>query len=413
MATTSTSTGDTEATGTLTEDGDSETVVNLIAGTDYTLAEGDVGPEYALDSIVCDDDDVTDGSTFSVVVGEITECTITNVLQNGTLTVNKVVVNDNGGSATPDDFSFELDGGASQPFEADGSNDLTVNPGTHNATETPITGYTMTGNTCVDVLVPAGGTASCTITNNDQPGTLTVNKVVVNDNGGDADGRRLLVRARRRRLAAVRSRRLQRPHRQRRHPQRHRDPDHRLHDDRQHLRQRRRHQRRHGQLHDHQRRPAGHPDGQQGRGQRQRRRRPTPDDFSFELDGGASQPFEADGSNALTVNAGTHNATETPITGYTMTGNTCVDVLVVNGGTASCTITNDDQAATLIVKKIVINDNGGEATADDFTFQVNGGAAVTFEADGQNDLSVEAGTYSVTEPPVAGYTTTYDTCTGL
>ena len=120
--------GDTSATGTLTEDGDSESVDDLIAGTDYTLAEGEVGPEYALDSIVCDDVDVTEGGTFSVAVGATTDCTITNVLQNGTLTVNKDVVNDNGGEATADDFSFEVDGGASQAFEADGSNDLTVLP---------------------------------------------------------------------------------------------------------------------------------------------------------------------------------------------------------------------------------------------------------------------------------------------
>jgi len=36
-----------------------------------------------------------------------------------------------------------------------------------------------------------------------------------------------------------------------------------------------------------------------------------------------------------------------------------------------------------------------------FTFSVNGGTAVSFEADGQNDLTVNAGTYSVTEPAVA------------
>ena len=56
------------------------------------------------------------------------------------------------------------------------------------------------------------------------------------------------------------------------------------------------------------------------------------------------------------------------------------------GETKTCTITNNDQPATLIVKKVVVNDNGGTKVASDFSFQVNGGAAQAFEADGQNDL---------------------------
>ena len=116
--------------------------------------------------------------------GGSASCTITNDDDAGTLTVNKVVVNDNGGEATPDDFSFEVNGGASQAFEADGSNDLTVDAGTYNVTETPIDGYTMTGNTCVDVVVPNGGSASCTITNDDtkaSPAGTTVQRWVLHD----------------------------------------------------------------------------------------------------------------------------------------------------------------------------------------------------------------------------------------
>src|SRR5205823_332379 len=86
--------------------------------------------------------------------------------------------------------------------------------------------------------------------------------------------------------------------------------------------------------------------------------------------------------------------------------------------TKTCTITNDDQAGTLIVKKVVINDNGGAKTAGDFKFDVDAGAATAFDkaADndnnpltGQNSISVAAGTHSVVENaiPIAGYTTTY------
>jgi hypothetical protein len=74
---------------------------------------------------------------------------------------------------------------------------------------------------------------------------------------------------------------------------------------------------------------------------------------------------------------------------------------------------NNDQPATLIVKKAVVNDDGGSKSAQDFSFQVNGGSAVGFEADGQNNLTVDAGTYNVVEPAVAGYGTTYDNCSNL
>lgn len=65
---------------------------------------------------------------------------------------------------------------------------------------------------------------------------------------------------------------------------------------------------------------------------------------------------------------------------------------------------------TLIVKKVVINDNGGTKDATDFSFSVNGGDLVSFEEDGQNDITVAAGSYSVTENTDSGYTTTYENC---
>ncbi len=89
------------------------------------------------------------------------------------------------------------------------------------------------------------------------------------------------------------------------------------------------------------------------------------------------------------------------------------DVSVGLGQTKTCTLTNDDQAATLIVKKVVVNDNGGTKVASDFSFSVNGAAAQSFEADAQNDLTVSAGTYSVTEPAVPGYATSYSNCSNL
>jgi hypothetical protein len=125
---------------------------------------------------------------------------------------------------------------------------------------------------------------------------------------------------------------------------------------------------------------------------------------------GTPVAFEADGSNTLTVSAGTYDVTEPPVPGYTMTSNTCVDVVVPNGGTQECTITNDDQPGSLTVTKVVVNDNGGTLAPEAFSFSVNGGDPVAFEADGSNTLTVSAGTYDVTEPAVAGYAMTGNTC---
>src|SRR6185503_9377213 len=145
----------------------------------------------------------------------------------------------------------------------------------------------------------------------------------------------------------------------------------------------------------------------------------------FSVNGGSNTAFLQDGANQLrgrndiTVNAGSYSVTEPAVTGYTTTYDNCTNVAVTNGGSATCTITNNDQAGTLIVKKVVVNNNGGTKIATDFTFKVNGGTAQAFLQDGadtlkgRNDLTVNAGSYSVVEPAVAGYGTTYDNCTDV
>lgn len=102
----------------------------------------------------------------------------------GTLVVKKVVVNDNGGTAATSSFAFQVDGGAAQYFESDGQNDLTVSAGTHSVTEPSVAGYTTSYSNCTNVNVPAGGSATCVITNDDMAPTLTVTKIVENNDGG-------------------------------------------------------------------------------------------------------------------------------------------------------------------------------------------------------------------------------------
>ncbi|MFN2590462.1 MAG: hypothetical protein ABR518_06805, partial [Actinomycetota bacterium] len=183
-----------------------------------------------------------------------------------------------------------------------------------------------------------GATATCTITNDDQPATLIVKKVVINNNGGTK----------------------------------------------------------------------------------------VATNFSFQVNGAAPVAFLQDGADPLKgirtltpLNAGTYSVTEPPVSGYTTTYSNCSNVTIANGATATCTITNDDQPATLIVKKVVINNNTGTKVATDFSFRVNGGPAVAFLQDGTDPLkgirtrTVNAGTYTVTEPPVTGYSTTYSNCSNL
>jgi uncharacterized repeat protein (TIGR01451 family) len=261
----------------------------------------------------------------TIAVGESKTCTITNDDQPATLIVKKVVVNDNGGTKQPQDFSFQVNGGQAQAFEADGQNDVTVNAGTYSVTEPAVAGYLTSYDGCSQIALAPGATATCTVTNDDQAATLIVKKVVVNDDGGTA----------------------------------------------------------------------------------------TADDFSFQVNGDQALAFELDGQNDLPVNAGTYSVTEPGVVGYASSYSNCSELVIPNGGSATCTITNDDVPATLIVKKVVVNDNGGTKQPQDFSFQVNGGQAQGFEADGQNDLEVAAGTYDVSEAAVAGYTTTYQGCADI
>lgn len=104
-----------------------------------------------------------------------------------TITVNKVVVNDNGGTAVVGDFALTVSGiGAVVSGAAN-----VVATGTYDVNETGIGGYAATfGGDCdVDgnVTVTSGQNAVCTITNNDIPASITLNKVVIGGNATTTD----------------------------------------------------------------------------------------------------------------------------------------------------------------------------------------------------------------------------------
>lgn len=115
------------------------------------------------------------------------ECLFTNS-QNPFLTLVKTVTNDHGGTAVETDFQASVDGG-----NEDWGQQLQVAPGVHSVAETGLAGYTSGtwGGDCsgaagsgTTVNLVAGQSYVCTITNDDIAPELTVIKTVVNDHGG-------------------------------------------------------------------------------------------------------------------------------------------------------------------------------------------------------------------------------------
>ena len=292
------------------------------------------------------------------------DCIVTPGTQYGTLRVVKVLTNNSGGTRSVGDFSFDVSGNVANDVAfdtADNTNDFLVPIGPYTVTENAATGYATTyGNStnanpnCNAIVVSVGATTTCTITNNDKPGSLTLVKRVKNDNGGTA----------------------------------------------------------------------------------------TVTNFSLTTDAGtlAFDAGAADGANitkytstALPVSAGSYNFSESSIAGYSEGTWSCTGATA--SGTASdagsvtigldtnvvCTITNDDDAGSLQLVKRVKNDSGGTATVTAFGLSTTAGA-LTFDAgvaDGanitkytSNALSVGAGSYSLVESNVTGYSEGSWACTG-
>ena len=84
---------------------------------------------------------------------------------------------------------------------------------------------------------------------------------------------------------------------------------------------------------------------------------------------------------------------------------------IANGETKTCTVTNDDEPAKLVVIKNVVNDNGGTAKASDFTLRVSGGSPspASFAGAGApgTTVTLDAGSYGVREDAHAGYAASF------
>ncbi|MEH6422629.1 hypothetical protein, partial [Pseudomonas sp. CGJS7] len=116
------------------------------------------------------------------------------------------------------------------------------------------------------------------------------------------------------------------------------------------------------------------------------------------------------------VSAGAYTLSETNQPGYTAGTYSCVlnggaatvanSITLAGGDNATCTIDNNDQAATLTLVKTVTNDNGGTATVSDFPLTATGPSTITGTSGSATvtNASVSAGAYTLSETNQPGYT---------
>ncbi len=270
--------------------------------------------------------------TGTVVAGDNKVCTITNDDQPGELIVIKNVINDNGGAATASDFAFQVNNGTQTSFEADGQNNIVVNAGTYSVTEVTEAGYETSYNNCTNLIIPNGGSATCTVTNNDIAPSLTLQKVVNNDNGGTLNANAWTL-------------------------------------------------------------TATGPTGFSGQG-------PTV-------------------SNGESFDAGSYALSETGPANYAPSAWVCVggtqqgsSITVGLGESATCVITNDDDAPSLTLIKEVINNNGGSSVATDWTLSANGPTPISGAGGVVSGPTFAAGAYALSETGLTGYAASNWNCAG-
>ena len=163
---------------------------SIKADTTYTLSEDNADARYTqVGPWTCTNGVTVTNSTINVAKGASTTCTVVNATAK--LIIIKHVENNSGGSAVAGDFtlSFSPGGGnadTSDPgAEAPGTT-YWVHPDTeYTVTESGPANYTgstvCAGQNTNKVTPTANTTVTCTVTNDDNPGTLTLVKVL--DNG--------------------------------------------------------------------------------------------------------------------------------------------------------------------------------------------------------------------------------------
>ena len=197
---------DDDADGTLPS---TQAYTNITTFTTYTFTETPVtGWTLSFNTPVCTVTGANGGSqttpssvlTIDLKEGENVTCTFINTRQPAHLIVKKHVINDNGGGKNAPDFTLHVKSGTtdvtgSPAAGSEAGTNYTIDPGTYVVSEDgPPAGYAnVTDNTnnldCDagnSITLGPGETKTCVITNDDQAGSLTLVKHIVNDNGGTA-----------------------------------------------------------------------------------------------------------------------------------------------------------------------------------------------------------------------------------
>jgi len=164
-------------------DGGSNHVGNLTPGV-YTVSETDPGPNFALQSLTCQDPNgntVVSGATATITLDakEDVVCTYTNHLQRGHIVVNKVAERPNVSfhfNASYNATGFDLaDGGSNDSGE--------LLPGQYNVSENVLPGWNNSSATCdhgnlvTAINLLPDETVTCTFTNVIERGAVAVHKV--------------------------------------------------------------------------------------------------------------------------------------------------------------------------------------------------------------------------------------------
>ena len=174
-------------------------VGQLVSPATYALSESTAVTGYTPSAWSCvgfTNGGSLSGSSVTLGAGETVTCTITNNDNAPSLTLVKQVTNNNGGTAAPSAFTLSASGPTPISGAGGATSGATFRAGTYTLSESSVPGYAATpaGWVCTgtgtqtgsSIALALGQSATCTITNDDLPPSLTLVKQVTNDNGGTA-----------------------------------------------------------------------------------------------------------------------------------------------------------------------------------------------------------------------------------
>lgn len=436
----------------------SHTYTNLTPGI-YTVTEGE-NSNYEFVSFSNDSDTETAGAQVEVVANQNTIVTITNKQKPATLTINKIVTNPNGSTAVATDFAFQINEGETINFidsedenTLTGQNVISVDPGTYTITEVlPMGAYAISySENCTNAVLASNGSATCTITNSDIPagkGAITVRKIVNNMYAGELgkDDFDLFINSE---IEENNLGEVVRDQSNFLNPGTYTISESILPSGYMQT-----------SLVCSSNGDSDDTDGTITITEQDswvctitNNDKPAKltiikkiinnawnadltETFNFNLTGQEdisvvtevpegeynSEEYDAIGqSNTMNISAGEYNLTEDLLSQWNLTNVSCsgeegseiengVALSLSNGEEVTCTFTNTRKTGTLVVNKLVKNDNSGEKNVSDFSFKINDGEPISFNdtedgnnLTGQNTIILETGTYYISEPEFSGY----------